>query len=392
MKMKKYILVLPLMVLLIFTSCTSSRKLYEKGKYEQALRKSAKKLKKKPQKFEEADVFYAAYRTLFVQDSTLAANLENKNYPADAEKLLAIYTRMKQRQDLALSLPPLAGIKVREYDYSSKIGETKQKVAQLAYSKGLQLLTDARSSFDREKARQAYIKFQKAKNYGASQSDLPSLLAESKKLGTANVLFKVEKNANVILPKTLNEELINTPVEDLDREWVNYDNYIDTTVFYDYSVILNIQNIQVSPEQLNQKQYTETKEIEDGFEYVFDENGNVKKDSLGNDIKIPKYKTISCNVVEFFQRKTAIISGQLEYYDNRTQKLIKAEPITAQSVFENAYATANGNLNALKPETRKKLNLKPVPFPTDEAMVLQAGETLKKMTRDILVKNKNLFK
>ena len=139
-------------------------------------------------------------------------------------------------------------------------------------------------------------------------------------------------------------------------------------------------------------QYTETKEIEDGFEYVFDENGNVKKDSLGNDIKIPKYKTISCNVVEFFQRKTAIISGQLEYYDNRTQKLIKAEPITAQSVFENAYATANGNLNALKPETRKKLNLKPVPFPTDEAMVLQAGETLKKMTRDILVKNKNLFK
>ena len=103
--MKKYILVLPLMVLLIFTSCTSSRKLYEKGKYEQALRKSAKKLKKKPQKFEEADVFYAAYRTLFVQDSTLAANLENKNYPADAEKLLAIYTRMKQRQDLALSVP-----------------------------------------------------------------------------------------------------------------------------------------------------------------------------------------------------------------------------------------------------------------------------------------------
>jgi hypothetical protein len=390
--MKKYIYSYTLILLSLTVACTSSRKLYDKGKYEQALRKSARKLKKKPQKFNEADVFYAAYRTLFVQDSTLAAELDKKNNPADAEKLLAIYSRMKERQDLALSLPPLAGIKVKEYDYSTRIGETKQKAAQLNYSKGLGYLDEARKNFDREKARTAYSYFSKAKSYGVIQPDIDALLAESKKLGTANVLFKVENNANVILPKTLNDELLNLQVDDLERDWLNYDNSIDTTVFYDYSIILNIKNIQVSPEVLNQKQYTESKEIEDGFEYVLDENGNVKKDSLGNDIKIPKYKTISCNVVEFFQRKSAIISGQLEYYDNRTQKLIKAEPITAESVFENAYATANGNLNALKPETRKKLNLKPVPFPTDEAMVYQAGETLKNMTRDILVRNKNVLK
>jgi hypothetical protein len=33
-----------------------------------------------------------------------------------------------------------------------------------------------------------------------------------------------------------------------------------------------------------------------------------------------------------------------------------------------------------------------VPFPTDEAMVYQTGETLKNMTRDILVRNKNVLK
>ncbi len=381
-----------LSALLIATACTSSRKLYEKGHYERALNVSARKLKKKPEKFSEADVFYAAYRTLFVQDSTLAQQLKEKNNPADAEKLLAIYTRMKRRQDVALSLPPLAGIKVKVYDYDSEIGSAKQKVAQLAYGKGLELLAEARNKFDRQQARQAYAQFQKAQKYGATQPDLPALLNESKQLGITNVLFKMENNTQVILPEALNNALLNTQVDDLDQQWVNYDNTIDTTVFYDYSIILNIKQIQVSPEVLNQKQYVETKEIEDGFEYVLDENGNVKKDSLGNDIKIPKYKTISCNVVEYFQKKSAIINGQMEYYDNRTQKLIKSEPIVAEAIFENAYAVANGNLNALKPETRKKLNLKPVPFPPDDQMILQAGETLKKMTRDILVKNKKMFK
>ena len=117
------------------------------------------------------------------------------------------------------------------------------------------------------------------------------------------------------------------------------------------------------------------------------------KDSLGNDIKIPRYKTITCKVIRFYQKKTARISGDLEYYENATDKLLKKEPITSDALFENRYTLAYGNLDALQPTTRKELDTtKPLPFPNDDAMIIQAGEVIKKMTKDIIVQNKSFLK
>ena len=44
---------------------------------------------------------------------------------------------------------------------------------------------------------------------------------------------------------------------------------------------MRLTNIEVSPEQIKEREYEDTKEIEDGFEYVLDGNGNVAKDSSG---------------------------------------------------------------------------------------------------------------
>ena len=61
-------------------------------------------------------------------------------------------------------------------------------------------------------------------------------------------------------------------------------------------------------------------------------------------------------------------------------------------MFEHHYTTANGDLNALKPETKKRLGGDPLPFPHDEPLILQAGDVLKKMTKDIGVRNKSFLK
>ena len=132
--------------------------------------------------------------------------------------------------------------------------------------------------------------------------------------------------------------------------------------------------------------------MEDGFDYVLDANGNVTKDSLGNDIKIKKYKTISCTVNRYQQKKAARITGSMNYYDNLSESKLKAEPIVSDALFEHFYTVAVGNLDALTPETRKELSTQAVPFPPSEALIIQAGEVMKAMAKEAIVANKGLVK
>ena len=104
------------------------------------------------------------------------------------------------------------------------------------------------------------------------------------------------------------------------------------------------------------------------------------------------YKTINCNVKEVVQQKTARISGSIDYIDNFTNKLLKSEPIISDAIFEHFFVLANGDLNALSLETRSSLGVEPIPFPGDEILILQAGEVLKSMTKDVIVGNKSFLK
>ena len=222
--------------------------------------------------------------------------------------------------------------------------------------------------------------------------DVDAKIEEAKYLGMTNVFFTIEDNADVVAPKQLIEELQIIEVNDLDHDWLNYDNYVDTNLNYHYSIILSMEEILVSPEEVKESVSIETKEVEDGFTYALDENGNVKKDSLGNDIKLPKYKTIRCNVTRVHQRKSARIAGNINYYDNMNNKLMKKEPITSDALFEHFYTIARGDLNALSPKTASELQSEPVPFPPSEGLIVQAGDVLKGMTKDIIINNKEYLK
>lgn len=75
----------------------------------------------------------------------------------------------------------------------------------------------------------------------------------------------------------------------MNRKWYKfYTTEDNANVEFDYQVNINIKEIAITPEKEKEREYTETALVKDGFEYVRDERGNVKKDSLGNDIKKKK--------------------------------------------------------------------------------------------------------
>ena len=377
-----------LVIAILFASCKSSSKQLSSGNYDAAIKKSAKKIKKNPGKYEEVDIFNDAYRLAYDRDNTEVNRLKQEGNPANWGKIYNLYIKMKKHQDIAASLPPV-GINYEERDFSGEITTARNNATEYAYAKG----EDHMSKNNRFEARKAYNRYKEAQKYNPNYKDVKEKVALSLKAGKTNVYFRIEDNAEVAVPNELMQEIQNINVNDIDKRWTNYDSYIDTTVLYHYSIILNLKLIDVSPELLNKEIFTENREIEDGFDYVLDANGNVTKDSLGNDVKVPRYKTISCKVLRFDQKKTARISGDLEYYDNATDQQLKKEPITSDALFENHYALAQGNINALRPETRKEIDTtKPIPFPNDNEMIFQAGEVIKKMTKDIIVQNKSFLK
>ncbi|MBE7442811.1 MAG: hypothetical protein HS119_10205 [Flavobacteriales bacterium] len=383
--MKYFIIYIFSIALLV--GCASSSKKYDKGDYDSAMEISAKKIKKDPGKFEEVDVFNDAYRMAYVKDKAEVERLKAEGNPANWSKIYTIYVRMNRRQELAKTLPPV-GIVYEEQDFESEIENAKTKATEYAYAKGVEQL----GKNDKLAAREAYSRFVEAKSYITNFRDVDEKIAEAKFKGTTNVFFTIEDKSKVVASKTLMEELQAINVDDLDKDWLNYDNTIDSNRIYHYSIILSMTDILVSPEEMKESIAQESKEIEDGFSYVLDANGNVKKDTLGNDIKIPKYKTIHCAIKRVQQRKTARITGSLNYYDNITNKLMKSEPITSDALFENFYAVANGDLNALSPQSQKDLQTQPVPFPPSPDLIIQAGNVLKGMTKDIIVKNAGYLK
>jgi len=392
--MKKNLLLF-ITALILFGGCMSSEKALRNGNYDFAIQKSIKKLRKNPEKSNEIAVLEEAFKKAQQNDFERISFIQKEGSPDHWDEVYSIYVRIKNRQSQVKTLPVLQVrdknknvIRTAAFDFvdvDNELIQSKQKAADYFYTHGLSLLQKG----GRLNARDAYAEFERVKNYYTSFKDVDDQLAKSHEAGTTKILFKMKKTNPVPLPPDFEQELMKISLQDMNQNWIRYYTTITQGIDYDYTVYTNIQIIDVSPELAKEKYYTEEKQVQDGWQYELDSHGNVKKDSLGNDIKHPKYKTISCNVVETHLSKTAHVGGSLDYWDNHTNQLFKTDNIGADSFFEDGIVVVlGGDVSALKPETKAKIGRKPMPFPNSFDMLLQAGTNLKGVVKNILYENR----
>lgn len=385
--MKK--LVFLIFALLLVFGCTSSKKHFRRGHYDAAISKSVKVLLKKPEKEKEIQILEQAYHQANQVDNDRVLFLKKTGQPDIWEEVFGTLNKMKIRQNKVKRLNQniLTQIRFVSVDYDNELIEAQKKAAEFFYARAVSLL----STKEKISARKAYDDLQKVKSYYSNYRDVDQRIQEAINYGTNYVLFRIQNNARVILPKDFESEMLKVSLRELNSRWLSYETQENKNYYYDYTIILNLKMIDVSPELVKQRDFSESAEVEDGWQYVKDKNGNVMKDSLGNDVKVKKYKTIICYLTETKLSKKAIVSGSLDFYDNHTNQLIKTDPVTAESFFDHMFCTAKGDFNALKPETRKLVNIQPIPFPNDLEMIWRTNENLKKMTKDIISRNKRML-
>ena len=392
-------LILSFIVLASFLliGCQSPLEMVETGNYDEAIDLTLKRLAGKKKKKEElVAALERAFHAANQSDLNTADRLKAEYRPSNWPKIYNRYRAIQNRQSRVAPLLPLidkegiqANIQLANVDHL--VREAKEKSATFYYGQGVAALSDARQSGDRLSARQAFKDFKSIGRYFKQYKDEHQLMDEAHHLGQSYVLVKMANEAPVILPHAFERELLTVETRKLDDQWRVFHQYPQSNTKYDYEVVVRLTDIDVSPERIQERQYEEVREIEDGFDYVLDANGNVMKDTLGNDIKVVRNVNIRAIVLEAFQEKAAFVRGQIAIYDKNRHQLVEQEPFDTEVVFTHYASTFEGDPRALSDKSRRYCDNQPIPFPTDEMLLMDATDDIKDILRRKISRSQRLL-
>lgn len=378
-----------LIIVLLLAGCASSTKLLQKGDYDAAIDKSVKKLLKDANNNKEINILDRAYKLANDRDRNVIEELKLSGQPDVWEDAFRRYSNLRSRQDRVSRLPRevLSKINYEHIDYNKEIATAKNKAANYYYASGVKLLENN----DKMSARKAYDQFGFIRKYFRNYKDVDQKMQQALEMGTNHVVFKIQNQARVALPDDFEKEILKISLSSLDRRWLEFDSRFDKNMYYDYSIFLNLKHIEVSPQALEKEKYTDTKRVSDGWEYILDGNGNVMKDSLGNDMKRGKFKEINAYITVNKMNKRSIVTGSLDYFDNRSGQLIKTVPITSEFVFDYKYGVFAGEKDALSNKSLAIIKNKPMPFPSDLQMIFDTNDQIKKVAFESVKRDVKMF-
>ncbi len=313
--------------------------------------------------------------------------LKKEGNPANYETIFKTYERLKSVQQQIRPLLPLritdenrkAQFNFKNYD--AQIIASKEKLSDYLYTNAVGLLESGITKLD---FRQAYDDLTYLQEISPDYRDTRQKRDEAYQKGLDYVIVEISNNTDKVIPVRLEEELLNFNTYGLNNLWTEYHTNRLDNLDYDYQMEVSFQDINISPEQINEKQIIKERQVKDGFTYVKDVRGNIVRDSLGNRIKTDNFKTVRADFYQFTQFKSAQVTGIVSFIDLRKQQQLNQYPLASNFVFEHIYANYDGDKRALDNELLSLLQLARVPFPSNEQMVYDAGEDLKNNLKNIL--------
>ncbi len=313
--------------------------------------------------------------------------LSKEGNAANFEKIYNTYIKLNLIQERIKPLLPLYLIEEgREVafsfsDYTNKILSSKDGLSSYLYSNASDLVISASTKYDYRKAYDDFIYLEKlSPNY----KDTKQRIEDAYEKGIDYIKVRAHNKSDKVIPKDLENELLDFNTYGLNDLWTKYHSNPQENINYNYEMLLEFISINISPESINQKEVIKEKQIKDGWKYILDADGNVTKDSLGNDIKEDKFIKVKSVFNKLTQHKEANITAKVSYFDLNTNQLVNAYPISSGFVFEHIYGNYSGDKRSLDNEYLNISTKKAIPFPTNEQMIYDSGEDLKLKLKNIV--------
>jgi len=391
--MKKITSLLALFLIVSACGVRQTRNLVTSGDYDSAIRNAIDGLRGNKNVKGKQDYVYLLEEAFAKAKERDLRNINGwfkDANPQNLEKIYETYVQLNSRQESIRPLLPLKLLKEGRDaifpfdDYTDQIVSSKNALSKYLYDNSKALL----SNKDKMVIRRAYDDLAYLETINPGFKDVAQLKDEAKFKGTDFVNVYTKNETNMVIPARLQDDLLDFSTYGLDDKWTVYHNNRQKKNDYDYGLIVNFRQINISPEQVKKKQFDKEKLVKDGHKNLLDASGNIVNDSLGHPIKVDNMKTVRISIYEFSQIKACQITAKVDYINFNNNQLIETFPLASEFVFSNMYSTYKGDKRACEDDYFPNFNKRAVPFPSNEQMIFDTGNDLKAKLKDIIIKNK----
>lgn len=391
--MKKITPLLALLLIVVSCGVKQTRNYVTSGDYDAAINTAVNGLRGNKNAKGKQDYIYLleeAFAKAKERDLRNIATWFKDANPQNLEKIYTTYVQLNVRQDQIRPLLPLKLLKEGRDaifpfdDYSDQIVSSKNALSKYLYDNSKALLINK----DKIVIRRAYDDLIFLESLNPGFKDVAKLTEEARFKGTDFVNVYTKNETNMVIPARLQDDLLDFSTYGLNDKWTVYHSNRQKGITYDYGLIVNFREINISPEQVKEKQFDRETLIKDGLKNLLDTNGNIVKDSLGNPIRVDNMKTIRVSIYEFSQIKVCQVTAKVDYINFQNNQLIQTFPLASEFVFSNMYSKYKGDKRAVEETYYENFNKRPIPFPSNEQMVFDTGNDLKAKLKDIILRNK----
>ena len=374
-----------LLLITILFGCSPVKKINDNvisGEFDKAINKTISELKKTKNKkkiIQYESILLDIYNRSVVNSKDLIQRLKRDGNPEYFDDIFYEYNKLIEREKKLKNISN-ERLKFKFENYDSELIFYRYKASDylLNISKNL-ILNDNKYDY-----RNAYDFLMIIESINPNYLETRSLINLCLLKGSDKILLNIINDSKSIIQKEFENDLLNINSYDLNSRWESF--YTKNNPFegnYDYYIDLSFKSFIVSPERIVEKEGVREKNIVDGWKYQLDSDGNVKKDSLGNDIKVDKIVTISAKTIEFFQSKSARVLAEVRY-SNSQKNIIDKFPLESEFWFRNTYLEFLGDIRALTKKDKKLSKNIFIPFPSDEILIYNNSENIKRKLKSII--------
>lgn len=386
-----------LLALIILTSCSSVKKTQRalnSGDYIKAINESVEQLQNNKYSNKSAiyvDLLKQSYdkyreRTInqisFMERETLRDN--SKAIYESYVSLQSIQNRIKPLLPLQLETGEVVAFEF--YDVTDNLLVEKENYANYLYTKASELLR----SKDKIDKRLAYNSFVELEKLAPGYRNTSELKREAYLNGIDLILVSLYNDTKQVIPVQVEERLLNFSIFNVNDLWTEYHINERENVNYDYSIEIYFTSIQFSPERLLERQIPIEREILDGWRYKTDSRNNYVLDENGNKIKEDIIISKEGILSETVQSKEVSVIAEVNYFDLNTEQKINSYPLESTFVFENRFASFEGDQRILNKDEIYLLRGRPVKYPPDNQMLIDASEDIKSKLKTILKQQQSI--
>ena len=353
-------------VLAGLSSCKSVEKMVEKGEYDKAFNYAISKLEgEKNKKTEYVKALEKAFSKL---NSASLREIEKLNpavKPENWNRVLSLYTTMENRQEKLDPLLPLESEDgyVASFDiknYRNEILNAEDNTCLYYYNNANNLISKAEKSGQKLYARDAYDELKKIERYKISYRDSERLKEKALELGLTRIYIDIFNDLRDFHSNSIERELLSLNISKLDNLWNEFSIGPEGEKNPDFVVVVELNDIDFSPERERANSYTEFREI-----LVKKEKVKEKRDSVDVWVEKEVYEKVRADITEIFREKKSELHGNLRVVNTFSKETINNIPINVYFDFSGYGCKFVGDERALTDESRKKMDAYIEFFPSD---------------------------